>query len=1483
MTEEKKVAAAEELADTEGKASISEKLKAAEGNINRVTADAKARKSEQAKSQKRSESEAKARLEEAERRRLEDERAARLVAEQKLAAFEYAENYRKKLQRDKQRSISAAKQRAKEEREAEAARERKAREAEIAAVLENERREARERGKRATDLLSRVTKLAVVDGDGNLRIVDKDEAADIKRAESALTAPEKTVKEEIKAEPSPIVDSSDAGRILVTDDSLASPTATESYFDDGMVTEEDGKILLNITDNRMMIEVTDGDEEAEAREYEEYVAAYSRSAEAYGKEMKRMMDAYAKAAAPAAPAASPACKPDDSEKLRAKSGISEDEERYSKELDALRAHRAELAQIHARRRSALEEEISELAARVATAGEGEKIEAPIAAPVIDEPADEVLPEREIALAAAEESSEPVEEESPAEQEEPVAEAAAVVSVDEGIVAELRAVASRVTGIKSLKRYLARVNKAVKRISRELVRLDKKLEVPDVNEAPATVVEKLVILSDLLEIKSDSLAAAARICAKKFAKRLKAELTELIEAYNSTVATYAAMTGEQLTRVSGFLPKYISEGTGTAVIPKLTYSERYIEVNDEKKAAAASYVFVFPNINDIAEGGTLTATPEVTSEGGSEENSLAKRVLITSPYTNEELLDCVAVHTARELKRALKRVKKSYKKLDREILDIRKKRAEAIAEHDERESLKMMVEEITVVRQRVEISAAILGYCRDVKVKKFISAAKADMIEAMAEYNKSVDEYAAITGDRLTRASAYMADKVIEGNGAPRLARLAYYRELVETVGDVVKVIGRKNEKDTLPTTSCTFIFGTTPVVTAGPIGVPAVPAMPSIQAQLVPPTDGGEKPSFMLSAAPVVAPTPVGEPTHFAAPDEITLPESLAGAFDSAPAPADEAVGGVVVAEPPAYEFDDGEIAAMDRRMLKSFVVRKDKEIAALEKELDTHDKAKRRAAGAERSSLLIACLEDLRCIIGTRCEVLEACVHVQAEKEIDTSRALLISDITKYNEYVSEYNLTAREQIPTATTEMVDRILNGEPYKKLPRIVQRVGGTTDGVDTSSFTEYIRANTAEIKKKQNECKKLRDRAKRVKGDGAKASYLVQCVNIRVGTVNMLVEQLERCVLVKNAKYRKQTVKALSLEIEAYNKLAEDYTALTGRAVVKADTKMPKAIVNGKPYARLLAVSGAGAAAERLTDTAAMGRSFADSVRLSLERTEVEAKCEEQKKKSTAALADEFDFFIDKLYTKRKDLSFNFDGVKMSARSRISKITKKMAALERREAKALKKEEADNARYYEAVLTDVSTFKLKKESDRAELSEVQHRIAELLNERDAKNSELINHYAGTDRESLKEQKRKHRELRFKAERRAFNSLRRVDKDIRGRYENGQIDSYKPERIHAAMYEMIEAKGEIAVCKARLRQSKKVKLTKHQREIVKKDCRNWESKYKSAEARLKNNLKVDVFKRMIPFGILLLVILAAAVALVALWPSITAWLATLGLGI
>ena len=88
-----------------------QKLSMASEKVVRAREDSLRRIEERVKSLEESELEAKQRSEEMKKSRAEAEKQAKLVVERKLAEFSYAENYRKKLLKDKEKNISASKAR----------------------------------------------------------------------------------------------------------------------------------------------------------------------------------------------------------------------------------------------------------------------------------------------------------------------------------------------------------------------------------------------------------------------------------------------------------------------------------------------------------------------------------------------------------------------------------------------------------------------------------------------------------------------------------------------------------------------------------------------------------------------------------------------------------------------------------------------------------------------------------------------------------------------------------------------------------------------------------------------------------------------------------------------------------------------------------------------------------------------------------------------------------------------------------------------------------------------------------------------------------------------------------------------------------------------------------------------------------------------------------------------------------------------------
>ena len=147
-------------------------------------------------------------------------------------------------------------------------------------------------------------------------------------------------------------------------------------------------------------------------------------------------------------------------------------------------------------------------------------------------------------------------------------------IHEGVVEAIKAAGARLTNSDyEINAYLKRSKAAIKSFESALKVGQNALDANrDEKEAPAILVGIIKICGKILEIKCDNLENIARIHAHNYIKEARTALHYEIDRYNELVITYASLTGEQLTRLSTFLPENIASGKALAVVPSLSYVE-----------------------------------------------------------------------------------------------------------------------------------------------------------------------------------------------------------------------------------------------------------------------------------------------------------------------------------------------------------------------------------------------------------------------------------------------------------------------------------------------------------------------------------------------------------------------------------------------------------------------------------------------------------------------------------------------------------------------------------------------------------------------------------------------------------------------------------------------------------------------------------------------------------------------------------------------
>ncbi|MBQ8321508.1 MAG: hypothetical protein IJX92_04015 [Clostridia bacterium] len=576
MAENKKMPDASDTAEQKITSDISDKLKAVEAVQRKRASDE-------------------------EKKRLAEEKQARLAAEQKQAELEYAENYRRKLLKERKRAEAQRKAKEKEARERAEAMANEARAKAVNEILERERAEAQARSERATALLNRVTKCAVYDEDGNLKLVDRTEvigtrevAVPVEKSEepkAAADTPEQTVSEEPKeniteesipredtAEPvsevsEPDVQTEDVAEpVEKTEEPVtAEPAKSASAAEGEAAVSDDGeRMILTISDDRFLLNISpDG--------------------------------LVTSSAGPAVPPDVKTVKADPTATVR----------------------------------PVTPEEVLER--------EGIALSVKSNITVATEDGEETVDEKVVTRTEVKSGAEPV-------------------TASNEVVRNIKLLGRAARTKSDFNKYLAESHRAIKKYTRQIVACDEALKIENINLSNTTslVVDSMRAEGAIIEIRCDNLKRAARFGLKNKVAEFKSELSADIDSYNTRAAGYATYTGEQLTRISQALPERIASGTGVEVIPVLSYRDSYVEfTEDSGEDNGSTYVLNLPAVASQA----ITLTPSDRGHKSRANNGVSKIMPIYPDVTAEQLLLGAHVYDGDTYREYTKIKKSAYKHID----------------------------------------------------------------------------------------------------------------------------------------------------------------------------------------------------------------------------------------------------------------------------------------------------------------------------------------------------------------------------------------------------------------------------------------------------------------------------------------------------------------------------------------------------------------------------------------------------------------------------------------------------------------------------------------------------------------------------------------------------------------------------------------------------------------------------------------------------
>ncbi len=781
--------------------SMDEKLKAAAGSITKAHADHRARNSELVKRRIKAEKETAARIAEAEKRKAENEKAAQKVADEKIAAFDYAQNYRKKLLKEREAAVSAAKQRDAEAREAALKEAKEAKEQTVASFIEMERQEARERSERAEALVNSVTKREIIDENGNKVLVDRfpDKKPD---AESENQPAEANQAENNMAEAAAVPTEEP-----VADGALDAPVNEEAPTED--IPVEDIP-----TEDIPVEDIPVEDIPAEDIPAEDIPTEDIPVEEIPAEEIPE------EATAPAVDAADiedgEEADPNDQSEPEEKDDVVSVEYEEAEPVD------------DGSFEMTFDEDGNLVIKHNSGADESSEPEAPA------EEAEQGGTTRDIPevtdddLKAFNDRYKQMVDKRRKEQlrakgidpdAEKTASADDVLLQDE-IISVIKAEGKRLDGSESaIKLYIKHSENAIKSFERALHEAIKSLDTNrNEAESPVIIVSILKICTKILEIRCDNLENFARLKAYKYIRNARIALHGEVDRYNEYVIAYSAITGEQLTRLSTLLPDSIASGKSLAVIPRFYYKESYVEVYPDKDGKLPP--------DDSAT--VIPIAPPRTSEELIGEIELPKSKMACNAYRRKikSAIDNLDKDCERlgELIRETKIFKKRYEN-DLRSLDAKTpvekrsdpeyknkvisisikygKKLSGIKTAKTRSAFARTRQRLFITRLAVEKEKLKLAYSylREVhRAGKYSQrkAAEDFFVNAMNSYNKCAEGCMKLTGNKFYTLPISLVEQICAGAKEITFPVVAYKRELIETVGSNSRLISTATRSDIAP-------------------------------------------------------------------------------------------------------------------------------------------------------------------------------------------------------------------------------------------------------------------------------------------------------------------------------------------------------------------------------------------------------------------------------------------------------------------------------------------------------------------------------------------------------------------------------------------------------------------------------------------------------------------------------------------------------------
>ena len=448
--------------------------------------------------------------------------------------------------------------------------------------------------------------------------------------------------------------------------------------------------------------------------------------------------------------------------------------------------------------------------------------------------------------------------------------------------------------------------------------------------------------------------------------------------------------------------------------------------------------------------------------------------------------------------------------------------------------------------------------------------------------------------------------------------------------------------------------------------------------------------------------------------------------------------------------------------------------------------------------------------------------------EEIGSERMIQVEDgfESRVKDSIVEYKGT--ESIIRGDMPVVDVLI--DPYQN----------NNMGVLTGrSLKRHLSATEKEINRLKFDLKYAKKKRDSFTKSAEKVVAHIAMINNQCLICEYYVERINVCTYSGADELAKRNASTLQGEIKRYNDLITEYNEMTNSNIPHADKNITKRVLAGKPYEHLTRISYTFTGTDQAPLKAK--KSFKGKV-VQENRYLADIKLLNRRDEETAndlsLIDNRYKFETALLEGEKEIMEYKFAKNSIANDKRKAYIKRKLKALEREKAKAMKYEGMDNDRYYRVLLTDTNLAPYSdNNSKKKRVNSIIYEMGDLLKKRDELNSKLNAIYSGPlgDIAGAGESE-KWRDVKVSAAKRHARKLRSKAHALKNSVPGfGDKKAKQVFTFNSLLDAKVEALATIDLCKYRLKKEKNNIFDKAQ---IKKDMREARMTIKLIDREIKD---------------------------------------------